>query len=106
MLFTVYIYINIKHRYLYVCTIYVLGGLGHTFLGGTGPTLARREERRGGDTVRGADGRGSGETRHGKIKAFQGHKGDSGPEGPPPFWNQQSIDTFWLFWSFVQNEST
>ena len=39
MLFTVYIYINIKHRYLYVCTIYVLGGLGdHTFLGVTGPT--------------------------------------------------------------------
>ena len=43
MLFTVYIYINIKHRYLYVCTIYVLVRIlsGETCFWGSGAhTLA------------------------------------------------------------------
>lgn len=60
MLFTVYIYINIKHRYLYVCTVYVLGGLGGItrFLGSRGRHLLGGEERWGSDTGRGLTGRG------------------------------------------------
>ena len=54
MLFTVYIYINIKHRYLYVCTIYVLGGLGEItrFLGSRGRHTCSAG-RRGGGVTRG-----------------------------------------------------
>lgn len=26
------------------------------------------------------------------------------PTQPPPFWNQQTIHTFWLFWNFAQSE--
>lgn len=55
MLFTVYIYINIKHRYLYVCTIYVLGCIlsGETcFWGSRGPHTCSAE-RRGGGVTRG-----------------------------------------------------
>lgn len=52
MLFTVYIYINIKHRYLYVCTIYVLGGLGEItrFLGSRGRHTCSAGRRGGGAT--------------------------------------------------------
>lgn len=85
MLFTVYIYINIKHRYLYVCTIYVLGGLGgnHTFLGVTGPThLLGGEERWGRDMGRGRQ-EGVWRARHRKIKAFQAQRGCLGREGLP-----------------------
>lgn len=43
MLFTVYIYINIKHRYLYVCTIDTPEGHGeHALLGSRADTLARQ----------------------------------------------------------------
>lgn len=75
MLFTVYIYINIKHRYLYVCTIYVLGGLrgNHTFLGVTGPTHLLGGEERRGETWGGADRKGL-EGAYRKIKAFQAQR--------------------------------
>lgn len=44
------------------------------------------------------------------TEAFQGQRGalrvSACPLDHPPVWSQQTVDTFWLLSSFVQNELT
>lgn len=98
-----------------MCTIDTFsGGVWVAHVSGvTAPThLLGREGRQRGDTIRGPDRRESGEARHGKSRPSKERErglrasGPSLPVRPPPFWSQQTVDTFWLFWSFVQNELT
>lgn len=88
---------------------YALGAWGARNSGVTGPTHLLGKGERSSDVMRGTDRKGPGEVRLRKPRPPTTERGLRASSAalatrPPPFWNQQTIYTFWLLRSFVQNE--
>lgn len=109
-MYSIYLYQHKTQVFIRVYNRYALGAWGARISGVTGPTHLLGKEERSSDVIRGTDRKGPGEVRLQKPRPSNDREGTRGFKSlatwPPPFWNQQAIYTFWLLWSFVQNELT